>query len=72
MRWEKWKSGKVLFLKRFWKSGKVEAKVRRSQKSSVLMLCCSVVSDSLQPHGLQHPHASLSFIIYQSLLKFIH
>ena len=31
---------------------------------------CSVVSDSLQPHGLQHTRLpSLSFPIFQSLLK---
>ena len=29
----------------------------------------SVVSDSLQPHGLQHRQASLSFTISQNLLK---
>ena len=31
--------------------------------------CCSVVSDSLWPHGLQAHQASLSFTISQSLLK---
>ena len=33
---------------------------------------CSVMSYSLRPHGLQHDHqVSLSFTIYQSLLKFM-
>ena len=33
------------------------------------MFNCSVVSDSLWPHGLQHTRASLTFTISQSLLK---
>ena len=36
----------------------------------MLLFICSVMSYSLRPHGLQHAHqASLSFTIYQSLLK---
>ena len=34
-----------------------------------LLFSRSVMSNSLQPHGLQHFKASLSFTIYQSLLK---
>ena len=34
-----------------------------------LLFSRSVMSNSLQPHGLQHCKASLSFTIYQSLLK---
>ena len=39
-------------------------------------MCCAmlsrpVMSDSLQPHGLQAHQASLSFTIFQGLLKFI-
>ena len=38
----------------------------------MLLSICSVMSYSLRPHGLQHAHqASLSFTIYQSLLKFM-
>ena len=36
-----------------------------------LFFICWVMSSSLWPHGLQHPQASLSFTISQSLLKFI-
>ena len=39
-------------------------------------MCCAmlsrpVMSDSLEPHGLQAHQASLSFTIFQSLLKFM-
>ena len=34
-----------------------------------MLFSCSVVSDSLQPHGLQYHQASLSFTIFRSLLK---
>ena len=38
----------------------------------MLLSICSVMSYSLRPHGLQHAHqVSLSFTIYQSLLKFM-
>ena len=37
----------------------------------LLLVSCSVMSDSLRPHGLQHSQASLSFTISQSLLKLI-
>ena len=36
---------------------------------SKIIWCCSVVSDSLRPNGLQHGQASLSFTISWSLLK---
>ena len=38
-------------------------------RSHLLLFCRSVVSDSLRPHGLQLPQASLSFTISHSLLK---
>ena len=34
-----------------------------------MLFSCSVVTDSLQPHGLQYHQASLSFTIFRSLLK---
>ena len=40
-------------------------------RSHLLLFCRSVVSDSLRPHGLQLPQASLSFIVSWSLLKFM-
>ena len=39
----------------------------QAENWSLMLFSCSVVSNSLQPHRLQH--ASLSFTIYQSLLK---
>ena len=41
----------------------------RSHLLLLLLFSCSVVSDSLRPHGLQHYQASLSFTISWSLLK---
>ena len=40
-----------------------------SKMFSSVQFSCSVVSDSLQPHGLQHARASLSITNSQSLLK---
>ena len=38
-------------------------------RSHLLLFCCSVMSNSLWPHGLQPSQASLSFTISHSLLK---
>ena len=40
-------------------------------KYVLLLFSHSVMSDFLQPHGLQHAKASLSLTIYQSLLKLL-
>ena len=40
-----------------------------SWKEDLLLFSCSVVSDSLQRHGLQHSQACLPFTISQSMLK---
>ena len=41
------------------------------QGPSSVQFSCSVVSDSLQPHGLQHNQASLSITIFWNLLRFV-
>ena len=43
----------------------------RRKKLNIASHCCSVVSDSLQPYGLQHARASLFFTISWNLLKLL-
>ena len=42
-----------------------------SKSSFLLLFSCSVISNSLWPHGLWHSQASLFFTISQSLLKLL-
>ena len=44
---------------------------RRYTDRYTVLFSCYVVSDSLQPHGLQHTRIFLSFTVSRSLLKFM-
>ena len=59
------------FKQTFSKKYKQKFQQVRRKKLNIASHCCSVVSDSLQPYGLQHARASLFFTISWNLLKLL-
>ena len=66
-----WKNGKKTFLQRRHRGGQKGHVKMLSIANYLVHFRCSVVSDSLWPHGLQHAKASLSVTKSWSLLRLV-